>query len=149
MLVRHSPNLWMSQLGFSLSVSLLPPNPSIAFFYSLTYSLTYYCAPCTARCAALRRPPSPAHSSSSIYQIPNTEHMAYRLVRTLVYKRGVAHSKCSHSKHTNSKYTNSKCSHSKYTNSTYMATPPSCACLLLTCVLSSGRLGLATLTLLT
>ena len=28
-------------------------------------------------------------SSSSIYQIPNTEHMAYRLVRTLVYKRGV------------------------------------------------------------
>ena len=27
--------------------------------------------------------------SSSIYQIPNTEHMAYRLVRTLVYKRGV------------------------------------------------------------
>ena len=23
------------------------------------------------------------------YQIPNTEHMAYRLVRTLVYKRGV------------------------------------------------------------
>eukprot|EP00964_Phaeocystis_antarctica_P080406 scaffold50214_cov65-Phaeocystis_antarctica.AAC.3 len=29
------------------------------------------------------------HSSSSIYQIPNTEHMAYRLVRTLVYKRGV------------------------------------------------------------
>ena len=28
-------------------------------------------------------------SSSSIYQIPNTEHMAYRLVRTKVYKRGV------------------------------------------------------------
>ena len=28
-------------------------------------------------------------TSSSIYQIPNTEHMAYRLVRTLVYKRGV------------------------------------------------------------
>ena len=28
-------------------------------------------------------------SSSSIYQIPNTEHMAYRLVRSLVYKRGV------------------------------------------------------------
>ena len=28
-------------------------------------------------------------SSSSIYQIPNTEHMTYRLVRTLVYKRGV------------------------------------------------------------
>ena len=28
-------------------------------------------------------------NSSSIYQIPNTEHMAYRLVRTLVYKRGV------------------------------------------------------------
>ena len=27
--------------------------------------------------------------SSSIYQIPNTEHTAYRLVRTLVYKRGV------------------------------------------------------------
>ena len=27
--------------------------------------------------------------SSSIYQIPNTEHMAYRLVRTLVYTRGV------------------------------------------------------------
>ena len=27
--------------------------------------------------------------SSSIYQIPNTEHMAYRLVRSLVYKRGV------------------------------------------------------------
>eukprot|EP00964_Phaeocystis_antarctica_P150053 scaffold117396_cov51-Phaeocystis_antarctica.AAC.1 len=30
-----------------------------------------------------------ACSSSSIYQIPNTEHIAYRLVRTLVYKRGV------------------------------------------------------------
>ena len=28
-------------------------------------------------------------SSSSNYQIPNTEHMAYRLVRSLVYKRGV------------------------------------------------------------
>ena len=28
-------------------------------------------------------------SSSSIYQIPNTEHVAYRLVRTLAYKRGV------------------------------------------------------------
>jgi len=28
-------------------------------------------------------------SSSSLYQIPNTEHMAYGLVRTLVYKRGV------------------------------------------------------------
>ena len=28
-------------------------------------------------------------SSSSIYRIPNTEHTAYRLVRTLVYKRGV------------------------------------------------------------
>jgi hypothetical protein len=27
--------------------------------------------------------------SSSIYQIPNTEQMAYRLVRSLVYKRGV------------------------------------------------------------
>ena len=27
--------------------------------------------------------------SSSIYQNPNTDHMAYRLVRTLVYKRGV------------------------------------------------------------
>ena len=27
--------------------------------------------------------------SSGIYQIPNTEHMAYRLVRTSVYKRGV------------------------------------------------------------
>ena len=24
-----------------------------------------------------------------IYQIPNTEHMAYRLVRSLVYERGV------------------------------------------------------------
>ena len=30
-------------------------------------------------------------SSSSIYQIPNTEHVAYRLVRTLVYKRGVGY----------------------------------------------------------
>ena len=29
-------------------------------------------------------------SSSSIYQIPNTEHMAYRLVRTLVYKSTMA-----------------------------------------------------------
>ena len=26
---------------------------------------------------------------AAVYQIPNTEHMAYRLVRTLVYKRGV------------------------------------------------------------
>eukprot|EP00964_Phaeocystis_antarctica_P107914 scaffold72570_cov44-Phaeocystis_antarctica.AAC.1 len=43
--------------------------------------------------------PHPRHASvrqysrsRSIYQIPNTEHMAYslyRLVRTLVYKRGV------------------------------------------------------------
>ena len=32
---------------------------------------------------------SSSSSSSSIYQIPNTEHMAYRLLRTLVYKRGV------------------------------------------------------------
>jgi hypothetical protein len=32
---------------------------------------------------------SSSSSSSSIYQIPNTEHMAYRLVRSLVYKRGV------------------------------------------------------------
>ena len=28
-------------------------------------------------------------TTSSVYQIPSTEHMAYRLVRTLVYKRGV------------------------------------------------------------
>ena len=27
--------------------------------------------------------------AAAVYQIPNTEHMAYRLVRTLVYKRGV------------------------------------------------------------
>ena len=33
--------------------------------------------------------PQAVSSSSSIHQIPNTEHMAYRLVRTLVYKRGV------------------------------------------------------------
>jgi len=32
---------------------------------------------------------SASHSSSSIYQIPNTEHMAYRLVRYFVYTRGV------------------------------------------------------------
>ena len=32
---------------------------------------------------------SSSSSSGSIYQIPNTEHMAYRLLRTLVYKRGV------------------------------------------------------------
>ena len=37
----------------------------------------------------VRDGPSDNHSSSSIYQIPNTEHMAYRLLRTLVYKRGV------------------------------------------------------------
>ena len=35
------------------------------------------CAVCLRRAAA------------AVYQIPNTEHMAYRLVRTLVYKRGV------------------------------------------------------------
>ena len=28
-------------------------------------------------------------AAAAVYQIPNTEHMAYRLVRTLVYKRGV------------------------------------------------------------
>ena len=30
-----------------------------------------------------------AAAAAAVYQIPNTEHMAYRLVRTLVYKRGV------------------------------------------------------------
>lgn len=28
-------------------------------------------------------------AAAAVYQIPDTEHMAYRLVRTLVYKRGV------------------------------------------------------------
>ena len=31
----------------------------------------------------------PAFAAAAVCQIPNTEHMAYRLVRTLVYKRGV------------------------------------------------------------
>ena len=48
--------------------------------YNWSYStllLFSYCTGATAITAA-------------IYRIPNTEHMAYRLVRTLVYKRGVA-----------------------------------------------------------
>merc|ERR1712021_45582 len=28
-------------------------------------------------------------AAAAVYQIPNTEHMAYRLVRSLVYMRGV------------------------------------------------------------
>ena len=30
-----------------------------------------------------------AAAAAAVYQIPNTEHMAYRLVRSSVYKRGV------------------------------------------------------------
>ena len=41
----------------------------------------------SAMCSASCSSSSSSISSSSVYQIPNTEHMAYRLVRTLVYKR--------------------------------------------------------------
>ena len=50
---------------------------------------------CSTWCRARAAWPRPARVVvvvvvvGSIYQIPNTEHMAYRLVRTLVYTRGV------------------------------------------------------------
>ena len=46
----------------------------------------------SGHCAAQAQGEAERHRSAAaaaVYQIPNTEHMAYRLVRTLVYKRGV------------------------------------------------------------